>query len=300
MRPPPPVRVRGFTLIELLVVIAIIAILIALLLPAVQQAREAARRMQCQNNLKQIGLALSNYHDQHLALPMGSTSNGGKGWWGWAALILPQLELTPAYNLINFEHSDCCVYNRALQLASQPDAGSNPYRVLICPSDFRGGEKVTHGWANPVTPACSAYPCGDLVPGTYLGVSGDKGFACAGTLTGNGALFSRSSVRMAGIRDGTSQTMLIGERGLSQGMVWGWLICGGTECEQYISTEQGLSPGGDLPCSAGIIERFWSWHPGGAHFLFADGHVQMLSDSIDYATYTRLSTRAGNDLPGAY
>ena len=294
------VHTRGFTLIELLVVIAIIAILIALLLPAVQQAREAARRTQCQNNLKQIGLALHNYHDQHGTLPMGSNLTGGAGAWGWAALILPQLDLTSAYNLINFEHPDCCVYNRALQLAKKPDAESNPYRVLICPSDVHGGEKVPHGWVNPTTPACSAYPCGDLVPGTYLGVSGDRAFACAGTTTGNGALFSRSSIKMAAFRDGTSQTMLVGERGLPIGMVWGWLICGGSECEQYISTEQGLSPGGDRQCTAGIIERFWSWHPGGAHFLFADGRVQNLSYNIDYTTYKRLSTRAGNEAVGVY
>ena len=100
---------RGFTLVELLVVIAIIAVLIALLLPAVQQAREAARRTQCKNNLKQIGLALHNYHDNYNALPPGwiGVTNGGPdiyglNGWGWASRILPQIDQSPLYNQLNF------------------------------------------------------------------------------------------------------------------------------------------------------------------------------------------------------
>ncbi|MBI5759378.1 MAG: DUF1559 domain-containing protein [Planctomycetales bacterium] len=291
----PPVRVRGFTLIELLVVIAIIAILIALLLPAVQQARESARRTQCQNHLKQIGLALHNYHDQHLAFPMGSSRNGGAGAWGWSARLLPQLEQITTYNLCNFEVTDCCIYNRSRQIATPrlPDAGSTALVVLACPSDPQSLTLLPHASPN-------AYPCGDLFAGNYLGVSGDREFGCAGTTTGNGMLYSLSSVRFKHVADGTSQTMIVGERGLPVDRVWGWSICGGTECEQYIGTELGLSPGKKAPFTAGIIERFWSWHPGGAYFLFADGRVQMLNYSIDYATYTGLSTRAGNEPPGAY
>src|SRR5881397_178008 len=100
---------RGFTLIELLVVIAIIAVLIALLLPAVQAAREAARRAQCVNNLKQIALAMHNYHDVNLSFPPESMVNDIKGpngwggpWWSWAAKILPQIEMAPLFNAINF------------------------------------------------------------------------------------------------------------------------------------------------------------------------------------------------------
>src|SRR5271168_3122262 len=104
------VRARGFTLIELLVVIAIIAVLIALLLPAVQSAREAARRAQCTNNLKQIGLAMHNYHSSVGSFPPGSLAGGSSSpggewsgpWWPWAAYILPQMELTNLYNSINF------------------------------------------------------------------------------------------------------------------------------------------------------------------------------------------------------
>ena len=107
-------RRRGFTLIELLVVIAIIAVLIGLLLPAVQAAREAARRAQCVNNLKQIGLAMHNYHDTVGSFPPGAINNSGYGgtWWNWAAFILPQVESAPLYNAINFTRSTYNVANR--------------------------------------------------------------------------------------------------------------------------------------------------------------------------------------------
>ena len=101
-------RTHGFTLIELLVVIAVIGILVSLLLPAVQQARAAARRTQCKNKLKQIGLAIHNYHDVHKTFPMGSTSDQLPGAWGMMAQLLPYLEMSNTYNLIDFEEFGCC------------------------------------------------------------------------------------------------------------------------------------------------------------------------------------------------
>ena len=286
-------RQSGFTLIELLVVIAIIAILIALLLPAVQQAREAARRSQCQNHLKQLGLALHNYHDQHSVFPMGS-SRDTAGSWGFTAQMLPQLDQANAYATADFNSPDCCLTIRAAQVATPPRAepSSQPKELLVCPSDPNGNRLLIHGSPN-------AYPCGNLYPGCYLGVSGDTEYG-SGTAAGNGMLFTRSSTRFRDFLDGTSQTMMTGERGIPNDLVWGWVICGATEYEQYISTSRGLSPGKNAPYTAGIVERFWSWHPGGAYFLFGDGRVQFLSYNMDFTTYKQLSTRAGSEVVSNY
>jgi prepilin-type processing-associated H-X9-DG protein len=290
------------TLIELLVVFGIISLLTALLLPAVQQAREAAQQTQCKNNLRQIGIALHSYHDAHQALPMGSTSGvsfngkpGGHGAWGYAAFLLPWLEQRAAYDSANFETPDCCAWTRAQQAATPRAAepASTPYRVLICPSDPMGFQLLPDGTPN-------VFLCGNLYPGNYLGVSGDRNFRCQGTTRGNGTFFTLSSVRFAHLTDGASQTMLIGERGLPTDLAWGWLICGGTECEHYASTELGLHRG---YVGAGLFasnERFWSWHNAGTNFLFADGRVQSLSFDVDTTTFKRLSTRAAGDVPGNF
>ena len=291
---PPAIRHRGFTLIELLVVIAIIAILIALLLPAVQQAREAARRSQCQNNLKQFGIAIHNYHEMHRCFPMGSSIQGGAGAWGLMMHLLPHLDQNPAYKSVNINQTDCCIELIAVQAAGKQTPSGQPLPMLNCPSDPLSGNQITSG-TQPGT-----YPCGRLNPGSYLGVSGKVDTACGGTTTGKGIFFSLSSVRLSHVLDGTSSTLMIGERGIPNDYTWGWSICGGTECEHYISTQRGLSPGMSAPYTAGIVERFWSWHPGGAYFLLADGHVKFLSYSIDYNTFTNLSTRDGREAVSEY
>lgn len=137
----------------------------------------------------------------------------------------------------------------------------------------------------------TSYPCGRLFPGSYLGVGGDQFQGCLGLANGNGVLFSRSSVRTSDIRDGLSQTLIVGERGIPLGGRWGWLICGGTECEHYVGTYFGLSPGADGGSMADLNRRFWSWHNGGGHFAFSDGRVRFLNYSISEVVFKALSTR---------
>ena len=291
---------RGFTLIELLVVIAVIAILIGLLLPAVQQAREAARRTQCKNNLKQLGLALHNYHDTHLVFPPGSLRGTGLAW-GFVTHTLPYFEQTSVYNTIDFSQTDCAVFLKTQQAAGRSDAASVLLPILTCPSDPRGGTQLLSG---PNGPSPNTYDTGKLYPSNYIGVAGSKESAAwcpyAGITNGDGMLYTSSRVRIADITDGTSNTFLLGERGIEEGLGWGWPICGGTECEQYISAERGLTPADNPPNTPNIERRFWSWHVGGDHFLMSDGAVRFLSTSIDYRTFLSLSTRSGGEVIGEF
>ena len=289
-------RGRGFTLIELLVVIAVIGILVALLLPAVQQARAAARRTQCKNNLKQIGLALHNYHDVHKMLPMGSTTNAPPAW-GMMSQLLPYLEMSNTYNLIDFEEYECCAAVKALQLSTPPkaDPSSNPIAVFFCPDDFNSNRRLFSG---PLGENPASYDCGNLFPGNYLGVGGDteNPTGCQGIGNGNGMFYDISSVKFRDITDGTSNTLAVGERGIPKDLGWGWWLCGGTECEHYVSTERGLSPGANVDSWNGTLRRFWSWHAGGTHFLLGDGSVRFLSYNMDFDTYKATSTISGDEV----
>ena len=285
---------RGFTLIELLVVIAVIAILIALLLPAVQQAREAARRSQCQNNLKQIGLALHNYHETNQCLPMGSSNPGSVGSWGMMLSLMPQFERKALFATANTRNQDCCSELLAVQAMNKPNPADVSLPFLFCPSDPKGNILLTSG---PPTPT---FPCGKLFAFNYLGVSGAVHSGCGNTSAGRGVFFTRSKIRVGDITDGTSSTLAIGERGIPSDLAWGWSICGGLECEHYLSSQIGLSSARNLPSGSGIETHFSSWHVGGAYFLLADGHVRFLNNSIDYNTYRSLSTRDAKEVVGEW
>jgi prepilin-type N-terminal cleavage/methylation domain-containing protein/prepilin-type processing-associated H-X9-DG protein len=295
-------RYGAFTLIELLVVVAIIGLLVALLLPAVQAAREASRRAQCVDNLKQIGLALANYESAHRTFPPGYVSNftadgtdTGPGW-GWAAMALPQAEQGPLYGAVNF---NLAIENAANLTVRMPLLG-----VYLCPSDT-----VPPSWwaqsrdagGNPIARICQ------VASANYVGMFGtsDPG------VDGDGMFFRDSKVGVADITDGTSQTLSVGERSFRLGeATWVGSVTGAVlfpdndDGVGYPRAEGG--PGmtlghaggrkgpGDPSCE---VNQFYSLHAGGGvNFVFADGHVAFLKTTMDYRTFQALATRAGGEI----
>ncbi len=285
-------RRTGFTLIELLVVIAIIAILIALLLPAVQQAREAARRTQCKNNLKQIGLALHNYHDTHNVFPPGQirgwngTNETGSGF-GWGTMILPFMDQAPLYNRLDFNTPIFEGTNKT-QIN-----GSAPLPMTLCPSDTSRTRfnNVHGGQPNNM----------NALPNTsYRGSSGSwaAGFSDSTDVRYSGGIFCidpAPATGISGVRDGTSNTIMVGEH---SGRIWN----GGSWYGMQHQTMGSATPGNDVACCSswylapGYMKltnaytvgmtvadyRYGSDHAGGAHFLFADGTVRYLSENINH------------------
>jgi prepilin-type N-terminal cleavage/methylation domain-containing protein/prepilin-type processing-associated H-X9-DG protein len=228
-------RRRGFTLIELLVVIAIIAVLIALLLPAVQSAREAARRIQCTNNLKQIGLAMHNYHDVMGTFPPGSIADTGWGgtWWNWPAFILPQIEQTSLYNAINFSRSNIA-RSATANVPAPNDTNSTVWLTVVngflCPTDPAVSNGVlpnmswvcTENYNQMVTGAVTCYVAnwGDMKTGnlTFDFYSSEStsgtgpNWGCGGIFSGMfGDCSNGMAVGLRDITDGSSNTFLAGE-----------------------------------------------------------------------------------------
>jgi prepilin-type N-terminal cleavage/methylation domain-containing protein/prepilin-type processing-associated H-X9-DG protein len=274
-------RRAAFTLIELLVVIAIIAVLIALLLPAVQQAREAARRSQCKNNLKQIGLALHNYHDTMGLFPMGYLRDRG---FTVQDYILPYLDQAPLYQRFDFNYFQHCDYNN---LPTNIYATKVP--VYACPSDsLAGGICDASIWG----------PFGKYAEGSYFGVWGPS------TATATGMFYSTSfgsPARMRDVTDGTSNTLMFGERGTPTALDYGWLLCsfgtGEGLGDNLVATAVGLGRG--LPDGNHNL-HFWSYHVGGAHFAMADGSVRFLSNNLDFAAFQKLSTKGTGEVIGDF
>lgn len=294
-------RRKAFTLVELLVVIAIIGILIALLLPAVQAAREAARRMSCSNNLKQIGLGLHMYHDTNRCLPPGwiafDPSSGQPHWsgepgWGWAARLLPFMEQTALYkSLIHFD--------RPITDPVNADARVTELSVFRCPSDAGEGTFVLEGGGLYV--GSGSFSPVELAVGNYLGVFGTLDFheVCPnGDCDGGGPIVFQKSVRFRDITDGLSQTFVVGERSrkLAPG-TWVGSVTGGQHAPARIVGVATYPPNSEEN-EQHYFHNFSSRHPSGTHFLSADGSVKLITETIDAQIYHSLCTRSGGEVVG--
>jgi prepilin-type N-terminal cleavage/methylation domain-containing protein/prepilin-type processing-associated H-X9-DG protein len=292
---------RAFTLIELLVVIAVIGLLVALLLPAIQAARESARRTHCSNNLRQIGIALQTYEGSHRSLPSGYisqfTSDGtdtGPGW-GWAALLLGNLEENALQSRLNF--------NLAIEDPVNAESRTRLVPVYLCPSD-----SVVPVWSalKESNPLPQNKIC-DVASANYVGMFGDS----EPGIDGSGLFFRNSHVRFREVTDGTSHTIAVGERSHQLGeatwvgSVTGAVLApgpgdndgvGASEVEHGSSMVLGHAGEHKGPGDpTGDVNMFYSRHSGGVNFVFADAHVAFLTTDLDYKTFKALSTRAGGE-----
>jgi prepilin-type N-terminal cleavage/methylation domain-containing protein/prepilin-type processing-associated H-X9-DG protein len=313
---------RGFTVIELLVVIAIVAVLIGLLLPAVLAAREAANRMACANNLKQIALATQNYHVTHEKFPFGGSlpvyvagiPTGATNLW---------VELLPYFEQDNvYRKWDCCD-NRNNVAGGTTATQAHVIRILLCPSDPLPADVVKHSAA--VTPQWS---WGFYGMSSYGGSAGTRSLPPGNPpnfpgLSRDGVFFIDRCVCLAEVTDGSSNTLLFGERyhrdpefDLRQPVVspgiapiaqlgkWGFVagpagIMVNVTLHSAAPINYRMPSGGDALALLNRSAAFGSGHPGGANFAFADGSVRFVKESISRATLQALSTRRGGEVVSA-
>lgn len=302
----------GFTLVELLVVIAIIGILVALLLPAVQAAREAARRMQCSNSLKQLGLACHNYHDSYKVLPPGYLDKRNQGaripnyaFWGWGSFILPFMEQAPAYERLD-------VGNVHLQAAAATGSPllpilQTPIAAYRCPSDVGPRTNTNGAFRLNGNPTATS---------NYVACNGSRFANTRNTNAVHGGIFFRNAaMAFRDITDGTSNTIMLGERR------WRFKDINGRQRTSGAANVFGIrrdnSNGSNhTVCNniSGVLASgrsrinydnnntcrgrygFSSMHPGGAQFALADGSVTFISETVE-SDFSQFPHNAGNPNP---
>ena len=308
-------KVRGFTLVELLVVIAIIGMLVALLLPAVQAAREAARRNSCVNNMKQIGLAVQTHHDVKKQYPMGRDGTVQKAT-SWAFQLLPHLEMTNIYQ----------AFNKTLDVTDPANATAmrTPVETYACPSrrtaaadrDFDNNDQPPVVRAAATLGDYAAVAGLDYMNGVIStavnGPDSDLRPDLRPESMESGAIYSYSKVRDKDVTDGLSNTIAIGEKHKPQvptnnnpdmlhyeqgdnAFLAGdspKTIFAGTRYGDANSTISGIAQGPDDPANT----KFGSEHNGLTHFMFLDGHVKGLKNDVDYQVFNAAGTIGGEEI----
>ena len=300
---------RGFTLVELLVVIAIIGILVALLLPAIQMARESARRSSCSNNMKQIGLGLHMYHDTFGRLPAGWMARDPDGhraedWlgqpgWGWAAAILPYVEQGAISE--GFIH-----YELPITEHENEKARETIIKLYRCPSDI--------GDDTFVLEACDLHDHDTLAPNghehdeyvlataNYVGVFGihDPHDVYEGGQRADGTFIHNRQFGFRDFLDGTTETLIVGERSSKLSYsTWVGSIHDGEHSPARVVGVSKFPPNSDYSEEA-AVHNFSSLHPAGTQFVAADGSVKLIAESIDSRVYHALCTRAGGEVVGEH
>jgi len=271
----------GFTILELLTTIGIIALLAALLLPAIGSAREAARRMQCANQLKQIGLALHCYHEDHQSLPVGwQWETSGQSAYGWAVSLLPYLEEREIYRLVD--------RGQTLEQPSHDEARRAVIPFLLCPSDIT---TATFLLFDNVSAGIAPQPLFELPTANYVGVFGT--FEADDQIPsppGDGAFVESRSVRFTELERGLSNTLLVGERTMARvPSTWLGVDARGEDAACRLVGSAITAPN----CSSCDECEFDSRHAGGSMFVWGDGHARLLSEQIDAVEYRRLAARSG-------
>jgi len=315
-RPPFPPRCRAFTLIELLVVIAIIGVLIGLLLPAVQKVREAAARMKCANNLRQIALGMHDYHDAYNALPHGQCNWIGQNAAApytldrscWEMQILPYVEQQSLYDRLYTNWKNNTNYTCFVP------GCQTPLPAFICPSDPHGGKNITYGASSPQPNPSQGFS------GNYVACAGNTVFNPSGDPDGinlNGIFYPLSHTQLTAISDGTSNTLMCGEVLVipdSTGLVLRGRYYNTWEGNNLFSTLYPPNTNAPdrssycvtdvtAPCTTGadnVVQFLRSRHPGFVNVAFADGSGRTISNDVDAQVYSGLGTRDGGEVLGEY